>query len=218
MADSDQPGPSKEAPPTTPPKRGLTKKMIICIVAAAVIVVGLAVGLGVGLTVGRRRGGDNGGDDGGDGGNGGVRDGDPSAPPGAALGNRTSIWQPAVGTSWQIVLNKAIIVDQVSALTPQVQAYDIDMFNHDAATFAKLRAGGIRIICYFSAGTYEDWRADKDQFKPADLGKDLPEWPGEKWVNTSSPDIRKIMKARIKLASDKGCDAVDPDNVDGYVS
>ena len=41
-------------------------------------------------------------------------------------------------------------------------------------------------------------------------------WPGEWWLNTKSANVRKIMVARMDLAKSKGCDAVDPDNVDGF--
>jgi hypothetical protein len=46
----------------------------------------------------------------------------------------------------------------------------------------------------------------------------LDGWPGEVWVNISSTNVRNIMSKRLELASHKGCDAVDPDNMDGYVS
>lgn len=74
------------------------------------------------------------------------------------------------------------------------------------------------MLCYFSAGSYENWRPDAAQFTQSDLGLDLDGWAGEKWLNTNSENVRRIMKDRIDLAKEKGCDGVDPDNVDGYVS
>lgn len=41
-------------------------------------------------------------------------------------------------------------------------------------------------------------------------------WAGEWWLNTNSANVRSIMTTRIELAASKGCDGVDPDNVDGY--
>ncbi|KAJ9633054.1 hypothetical protein H2204_007444 [Knufia peltigerae] len=79
-----------------------------------------------------------------------------------------------------------------------------------------MKSNGHRVICYFSAGSYENWRPDASKFSPSDLGNDLDGWPGEKWLNISSPKVRTIMKARLDLAVHKGCDGVDPDNVDGY--
>lgn len=133
---------------------------------------------------------------------------------------RASIWQPAAGASWQIVLPGAIKISKsgASSLKPDVGIYDLDLYENDKATFTALHNAGKKVICYFSAGSWEDWREDKDEFPAKDLGKTLDGWPDEKWLNIKSTAVRKIMKKRIKLAADKGCDAIDPDNVDGYVS
>ncbi|PWN32697.1 family 114 glycoside hydrolase, partial [Meira miltonrushii] len=71
-------------------------------------------------------------------------------------------------------------------------------------------------ICYFSAGSYEDWRPDAKKFHKKDLGAPLEGWQGESWLNVRSANVHNIMKARLDLAVKKGCNAVDPDNVDGY--
>ncbi|OAA44129.1 endo alpha-1,4 polygalactosaminidase precursor [Metarhizium rileyi] len=181
-----------------------SKKLFVALaVLAALIIIGLAVGLGVGLT----RGKDDDGNDGGD--------GQQTQPPGSGV-HRSSIYKPKVGTTWQIILSKPIKLDDGVNVTPKTEVYDLDMFDNDAATFVKLYNAGIKVICYFSAGTYEEWRSDKDKFDQADLGKPLDDWPGERWLNVSSPTVRDIMKERIKLAASKGCLAIDPDNVDGY--
>lgn len=72
------------------------------------------------------------------------------------------------------------------------------------------------MIAYFSAGTHEKWRADAHQFPKADLGRKMDDWDGETWVNTRSPAVRAIMRARLDLARQKRFDGVDPDNVDAY--
>ncbi len=71
-------------------------------------------------------------------------------------------------------------------------------------------------MCYFSAGSYEDWRPDAGDFNSADLGNTLDGWPDERWLDIRSTNVRNIMAARLDLAAQKGCDAVEPDNVDGY--
>lgn len=192
----------KQARPSQAPWWRTKKVLIIAAVVAALTVIGLAVGLGVGLT----RGGD--GDEHGE---------SPEPQPPGPGPNRTSIWKPAVGTSWQIILQKAIKLSNDGAVTPDTEVYDLDVFDNDAETFAKLNSSGIKVICYFSAGSYEDWRDDKGKFEQSDMGKPLDGWPGERWLNVSSPKVRSIMKDRIKLAASKGCLAIDPDNVDGYV-
>jgi hypothetical protein len=44
-------------------------------------------------------------------------------------------------------------------------------------------------------------------------------WPGERWLDIRNLQIlAPIMLERIALAAQKGCDGVDPDNVDGYAN
>jgi hypothetical protein len=43
-------------------------------------------------------------------------------------------------------------------------------------------------------------------------------WPGENWLDTRSQAVRDIMQKRMDLAVQKGCDGVEPDNVDGYTN
>ncbi|KAF1951680.1 hypothetical protein CC80DRAFT_391907, partial [Byssothecium circinans] len=93
---------------------------------------------------------------------------------------------------------------------------DIDLFDTDAATIADLKTSGKKVLCYFSAGTREDWRADTESFQASDIGKAMEDWPGENWVDVKSGSVREVMKRRIALAREKGCDGVDPDNVDGF--
>jgi hypothetical protein len=71
-------------------------------------------------------------------------------------------------------------------------------------------------VCYFSAGSYENWRPDVGAFKEADLGGTVDGWPGERWLDIRSDNVRAIMKARLDLAVQKGCDGVEPDNIGGY--
>jgi hypothetical protein len=145
----------------------------------------------------------------------------PSAPAAAApaTGSKSGLWIPAVGTTWQIVLSAPLQIDTTNpSVTPDVEVYDIDLFDNKPETIAALHKINKKVICYFSAGTYEDWRPDASKFQSSDFGSDMADWPGEKWLNLKSDNVRSIIASRIQLAADKGCDAVDPDNVDAYVS
>jgi len=95
--------------------------------------------------------------------------------------------------------------------------YDIDLFDNDASVMASLHAKGRAVICYFST-QYEDWRPDAADFTSAVLGSNLGDWPGEKYVDITSTVVRNIMTARLDLAVSKGCDGVEPDNVDEYTN
>jgi hypothetical protein len=139
-----------------------------------------------------------------------------SAPPLPSNSANSGLWQPAVGSKWQIQLSQVIKVD--SSLDPSVAIYDIDLFDTPQSSIDQLHALGKEVICYFSAGSYEPGRPDSAQFTASDKGSALDGWPGEFWLDLNSANVRSIMAARLKLAVSKGCDGVDPDNVDGYVS
>jgi len=121
------------------------------------------------------------------------------------------IWSPAPGTSWQIQLTGALDTRY------QVAMYDLDLFDVSASQIAGLQAQGRKVICYFSAGSYEDWRPDANQFPASALGRGNG-WPGERWLDIRNATVRDIMKHRLDLAVQKGCTGVDPDNVDGYTN
>jgi len=90
------------------------------------------------------------------------------------------------------------------------------MFMTEKATIDHLKRLNKTVVCYFSGGTYEPGRPDSDKFATADKGSRLAQWPQEKWLKISSSGVRRIIADRIQLAAQKGCDAIDPDNVDGY--
>lgn len=98
-----------------------------------------------------------------------------------------------------------------------VQVVDLDLESTSAETIGHLRSQGKKIICYFSAGSYEDWRNDKSLFQSSDLGQALDGWPGERWLDIRTSNVKDVMYKRIQQAHAKGCNAVDPDNVDGYL-
>lgn len=100
--------------------------------------------------------------------------------------------------------------------TPERLVYDIDLFDTPASSIAALKGQGRLVVCYFSAGSWEDWRPDADQFPQTALGAPLDDWPGERWLDIRNEQARTLIARRIRLAQEKGCDAVEPDNVDGY--
>jgi len=96
--------------------------------------------------------------------------------------------------------------------------YDIDLFDVPQASIDALHAEGRIVICYFSAGSREDWRDDAARFPSSALGNDLDGWPGERWLDTRDATVRDLMAERLDLAVAKDCDGVEPDNVDGYAN
>ncbi|KAK6537027.1 hypothetical protein TWF281_001230 [Arthrobotrys megalospora] len=120
-------------------------------------------------------------------------------------------WQPTAGETWQISL-----IGAPNNTDEDVGAYDIDLFDNSLSFIANLKLKGYKVICYFSAGSYEDWRPDAKNFTKKDYGEAMDGWEGEWWLDTNSKNVRDIVLERIALAQAKGCDAIDPDNINGY--
>ena len=78
------------------------------------------------------------------------------------------IWQPGPGTTWQWQLQGDTI-----DVSFNVEMYDIDLFNVPQSTIDQLHADSRIVICYLSAGSYEDFRPDQAQFPPELLGNTL---------------------------------------------
>ncbi|WP_030558189.1 endo alpha-1,4 polygalactosaminidase, partial [Streptomyces exfoliatus] len=96
--------------------------------------------------------------------------------------------------------------------------YDIDGFENSAADVARLHADGRKVICYLNAGAWEDFRPDQKSFPPSVLGR-TNGWDGERWLDIRRLDVlRPIMERRVDMCRTKGFDAVEPDNMDGYLN
>lgn len=99
-----------------------------------------------------------------------------------------------------------------------VGLYDVDLFDVPAGVIDDLHARGRIVICYFSAGSAEDFRDDAQRFTDAERGRTLDGVPDEQWLDTRSPNVLAVIEDRLDLAAAKGCDGVEPDNVDGYAN
>jgi len=124
-----------------------------------------------------------------------------------------STWlEPAINTTWQWQLQGMVNTGY------NVLLYDIDLFDNPASLINSLQSAGKQVICYFSAGTYESSRVDAAEFLPADKGKKVAGFADEKWLDIRSANVQRIMRNRLDLAVQKGCDGVEADNVDGYTN
>jgi len=124
------------------------------------------------------------------------------------------VWQPALSTEWQWQLSTLLSIP--GDLIAGVTVYDVDGFDNPASTVAAVHAAGGRAICYIDVGTWENWRPDASLFPSSVLGNSNG-WPGEKWLDIRQISILgPIMAARLDLCKQKGFDAVEPDNVDGW--
>lgn len=121
-------------------------------------------------------------------------------------------WRPVAGQSWQIQLSDS----EVGEVLP-VEVYDLDGFDTDREIVDLLHTHGIKVICYFSAGTWEDWRPDAGEYPEEIIGDAWDEWDGERFVDIQRIDLlAPILEARMDMCAEKGFDAIDPDNIDSY--
>jgi hypothetical protein len=131
--------------------------------------------------------------------------------PGGAA-DAEAIRRPPSGVGFAISLSNPEL-----APSPGIGVYEIDLFDTEPATIDALHAAGGYVICYFSAGSLENWRPDEGDFPATAIGKAYEGWDGERWLDIRQREaLAPIFDARLDLAREKACDAVDPDNVDGF--
>ncbi|MFZ5819309.1 MAG: endo alpha-1,4 polygalactosaminidase [Chloroflexota bacterium] len=124
----------------------------------------------------------------------------------------TDWWRPAAGLTWQWQLTGKLDLDL------QTDVIDIDL-DVDQSVVDHYHNKGAKVICYISVGSYEDWRADADQFPEEVLGRDYEGWSGEKWLDIRRIDLlAPIMLARLDECAAKGFDGVEPDNMEIYTN
>ena len=125
----------------------------------------------------------------------------------------SGIWyRPTPNVSWQWQLQGTLNTSY------NVAIYDIDLFDTSTDQILRLQNASKKVICYFSAGSYESFRADSNRFLETDLGSPLDGFADEKWLDIRSGNVKSIMLRRLDLAVTKGCDGVEPDNMDGYAN
>jgi hypothetical protein len=121
-------------------------------------------------------------------------------------------WRPVAGASFSIILSVA-----PASVTTPAQVVDLDLFETRASVVAALKRQGKRVVCYFSAGSWENWRSDKGRFPRSVIGRPIDGWPGERYVDIRQvAALAPIMRARLDLCKRKGFDGADPDNVDAF--
>lgn len=122
------------------------------------------------------------------------------------------IWQPTPGTSFQWQLQGEIDT------TVDAQVYDLDAFDTSVETVKALHDQNRKVICYVNVGAWEDFRADQADFAEEIKGNVYSaDYPNEKWLDISKLDILSpLIKKRFELCKEKGFDAIEPDNIDGY--
>jgi len=120
-------------------------------------------------------------------------------------------WKPTPGTSWQMQYSGTIDTSL------DVQVYMLDMFGTSAATISALHARDVKVICYIDGGSWESYTPDAANFPASIIGNGIGGWPDEKWLDIRSKTLLwPIMRARLDLAKQKGCDGIYHDWADSY--
>jgi Glycoside-hydrolase family GH114 len=119
--------------------------------------------------------------------------------------------QPQPLSSWQIQLTGTLDT------TVDVRTYITDA-DTSPTVIGDLHAAGRIVICYFSGGTREPFRADAGRFPAASLGQPLANYPDEQWIDVRDQTVRAIMQDRITAAQAAGCDGIDPSGLAGFLA
>jgi uncharacterized protein (TIGR01370 family) len=90
----------------------------------------------------------------------------------------------------------------------------VDGADTTAATVKRLQRKGAIVLGYLSVGTVESWRPWFGQLQDHRL-EELGDWDGERYADTSSPELRDALADRIApQLLEKGFDGLFLDNVD----
>jgi hypothetical protein len=112
---------------------------------------------------------------------------------------------------WQYQLQGA--VDRSNG----ARVFDVDGDETSAETVSALKRDGRYVVCYFSAGTYENFRSDSRRLPTTVRGRSVEGFANERWLDIRHLAlVAPILRARMRTCARKGFDAVEPDNVDGY--
>ncbi len=127
-------------------------------------------------------------------------------------------WQPTpdkpIHWHWQLSEDFVYPRDIVDG----ARVYDIDGEYATADTVAKLHALGqdVKVICYFDAGVFENYRSDAAKFPQSIIGNKDVGWEGSYWLDIRQTDILlPIMRDRmVTWCKNKGFDAIEPDETE----
>ena len=151
-----------------------------------------------------------------------------------ATAQPSTVWTPAAGAEWQIEndhpLDTSNAVDMGTSngsgpvttysgsIAPAPKVYEVDGFDNPASTIAALHSKGLHVICSVDVGTWENWRSDASSFPSSVLGNNNGS-SNERWLDIRQLSILEpLMTSRLQMCKSKGFDAVDADNVDGYIN
>jgi hypothetical protein len=112
-------------------------------------------------------------------------------------------WYPSPSDRFQLQLS-----DYPPDLSIEADVFELDLFETPQ---------DVRVICYINVGAWEEYRPDAADFPNAVIDKKYIGWDGERWLDISSyAKFSGLIIARFDMATNKGCDGIDPDNINGF--
>jgi Glycoside-hydrolase family GH114 len=114
---------------------------------------------------------------------------------------------PATDVRWFAQLDGAVDVEQ------SYELFYLDPQQQDAAALAALQARGGHYLCYLSAGSVEDFRADAKDFPDSAIGNVLNGFPNEHWLDVRDPTVRELMARRVTALAAQGCAGIPPSSL-----
>jgi Glycoside-hydrolase family GH114 len=141
---------------------------------------------------------------------------------------RSLVWKPRQSDRWLYQIGEAKPALDLCVIpfagTPCVSptVWVLDLYADDGITPNRKAVRSIhqqrgRAVCYLSAGTWENWRPDAEKFPSGVLGRELSDWPGERWLDIRQvKTLEPLLRSRANACKKAGFDAIDWDNVDGF--
>lgn len=128
--------------------------------------------------------------------------------------NGVTRWIPNVVSSFHVQLTGEVDFDSGA------DVFDTDLFETTAADVQKIHDNGGYAIAYFNGGAWQPGMPDSGDYPDSVIGKTpMNGWPQERWLDIKQIEVlRPLIAAKIAVAKSKGFDAVDPDNMDGYMN
>jgi len=120
-------------------------------------------------------------------------------------------WQPTSDDRLHIQFTGELVIPHWATFV------EVDGADTSAAVVRELHTRGLRVACYVSAGSVEDYRHDVSGLPAEVIGTPLAGWPDERWLDVRRIELlAPVMRARMTDCADKGFDAIEFDNVDGW--
>ena len=115
-------------------------------------------------------------------------------------------FQPPLFATWHYQVNNDVFGIS-TALNKDI--YVFDMWTIDPTTISSVQSKPAKVFCTFSAGIWENWRSDANDFPTVSHSGQVPGTNNQEYLDISDKStFETIILARMDMAKNKGCDGV----------